>query len=631
MLLGVDVGGTFTDAVLVDGGRLITAKAPTTPDDQSRGVLDAVHAALATAGREASAVEVFAHGMTVATNALLEGVGARTVLCATEGFTDVVELGRQARPELYRLCAARPAPLVPPSRRVGVPERMAPDGVVRPLTPDAAAAVADAVAAHEPEAVAVVLLHAYRHPEHERLLGEALRTRLGDDVHVSLSHEVTATFREFERAATTEVDAALSPLLRRYLRRLVAGAADAGLPEPSIMQSSGGLADVEQAAGHAALTVLSGPAGGAAAAALLSARLKEPDLLCFDMGGTSCDVCVVEGGRVRASAGREIGGRPLALPMVDIHTVGAGGGSIAWRDAGGALRVGPRSAGADPGPACYGRGGSEPTVTDANVVLGHLDPRWPLAGGVALDAEAAHAAVGRLAEALGLEDARACADGIVRVANTEMVRALRVVTVERGIDPRRFALLAFGGAGPLHAAAIAEELGITRIVVPRAAGVLSALGLAAADRRRDVAHSVLLRGDGLNDDALADLAAGADEVTWDARYAGQSHELALRDVAPEAAALRDAFGAAHEERYGYRDDGAEVELVTVRTAWIEPGPAVRWEREGDAAADVDGDGAIAGPTVLALPEATLVVAAGWRGRTDATGTVVLERDGQDPV
>jgi N-methylhydantoinase A/oxoprolinase/acetone carboxylase beta subunit len=625
MLLGVDVGGTFTDAVIVDGGRLITAKAPTTPADQSRGVLDAVRAALAAAGgRDPGDVDGFAHGMTVATNALLEGVGARTVLCATEGFTDVVQLGRQARPELYRLCADRPAPLVPPDRRVAVPERMGPDGVLRELTAAAARAVADRVAELEPEAVAVVLLHAYRHPEHERRLGAALRERLGDDVHVSLSHEVTATFREFERAATTEVDAALSPLLRRYLRGLVARARGEGLVEPAIMQSSGGLTDAATAAGHAALTVLSGPAGGAAAAALLAARLDEPDLLCFDMGGTSCDVCVVEGGRVRAKGTHppsEIGGRPLALPMVDIHTVGAGGGSIAWRDAGGALRVGPRSAGADPGPACYGRGGTEPTVTDANLVLGHLDVDRPLAGGVRLDAAAAERAVGALAEALGLSDARACAEGIVKVANTEMVRALRVVTVERGIDPRRFALLAFGGAGPLHAAAIAEELGITRIVVPRAAGVLSALGLAAAERRRDSAQSVLLRGAELTDAALAELAGPADEVTWDARYAGQSHELALRDVPPRAEALRDAFAAAHEERYGYRDDASEVELVTVRTARVETGPEVRWEVE-----DTPGPAAeVRGPDLVFLPEATLVVPDGWRGATDATGTLILEK------
>ncbi|MEY2534236.1 MAG: N-methylhydantoinase, partial [bacterium] len=354
MLLGVDVGGTFTDAVLVAGERLHTAKAPSTPRDQSEGVMHAVAGVLEAAGAQPGDVEVFAHGMTVATNALLEGRGARTALVTTEGFTDIVELGRQARRELYRLCAAHPAPLVPPERRFGAPERMGPGGVLTALEPDAAGRLADDLAACEPEAVAVCLLHAYRHPEHERLVGEALRERLGAGVHVSLSHETVGTFREYERAATTEVDAALSPLLAAYLGRLVERARDGGIPTPAIMQSSGGLADVQHAAAHAALTVLSGPAGGAAAAALLAARCDEPDLLCFDMGGTSCDVCVVEGGAVRESAGREVGGRPLALPMVDIHTVGAGGGSIAWRDAGGALRVGPRSAGAEPGPACYG-------------------------------------------------------------------------------------------------------------------------------------------------------------------------------------------------------------------------------------------------------------------------------------
>src|SRR4051812_22583715 len=327
MLLGVDVGGTFTDAVLaLEDGRLVTAKAPSTPDDQSRGVMDAVRAALERAQREPQDVEAFAHGMTVATNALLEGEGARTALLATDGFTDVVALGRQARADLYRLCAAHPAPLVPPERRVGVRERCTPSGVLHALDDDEVARVVEAV--DGAEAVAVCLLHAYAHPEHERALGAALAER-APDVHVSLSHEVVGTFREYERAATTEVDAALSPLLRRYLRALAAAASEAGLPEPSIMQSSGGLASLDLAARHAALTVLSGPAGGAAAAALLAAQAGEPDLLCFDMGGTSCDVCVVDDGRVRETAGREVGGRPLALPMVDIHTVGAGGGSIA--------------------------------------------------------------------------------------------------------------------------------------------------------------------------------------------------------------------------------------------------------------------------------------------------------------
>jgi N-methylhydantoinase A/oxoprolinase/acetone carboxylase beta subunit len=614
MLLGVDVGGTFTDAVLVVGDQLHTAKAPSTPKDQSEGVMEAVRAALEAAGAEAGDIEVFAHGMTVATNALLEGNGARTALVATEGFTDVVELGRQARRELYRLCAAHPAPLVPPDRRFAAPERMGPDGVLRELDDDAATALADEVAGCEPEAVAVCLLHAYRHPEHEQRVRDALAERLGDDVHVSLSHETVGTFREYERAATTEVDAALSPLLAAYLRRLVDRTEDEGLPTPAIMQSSGGLADIGVAADHAAFTVLSGPAGGAAAAALLAARCDEPDLLCFDMGGTSCDVCVVEGGAVRESAGREVGGRPLALPMVDIHTVGAGGGSIGWRDAGGALRVGPRSAGAEPGPACYGRGGEEPTVTDANLVLGHLDPDTPLAGGVELDADAAHAAVKTLADDLGLsvED---CAAGIVRVANAEMVRAMRVMTIERGVDPRDFALLAFGGAGPLHAAAIAEELGMTKILVPRASGVLSALGLAAADRRRDHARTVFLHGDGLTADALA---VEDGDAAYDVRYRGQSFELTVRDVDADPQAVRDAFEAIHEERYGYKDPEGEIEVVTIRERHSEPGPEV--EFAGDEAEDV------AGPTVVALPEATLVVPEGWRGSTDETGTIVLTRE-----
>src|SRR4051812_5812150 len=444
MLLGVDVGGTFTDAVLaLEDGRLITAKAPSMPEDQSRGVMEAVRAALERAGRGPGDVEAFAHGMTVATNALLEGKGARTALVATDGFADLVALGRQDRADLYRLCAAHPAPLVPPERRVGVRERCTPDGVLTALDDDEVARVVEAIG--DAESVAVCLLHSYAHADHERALGDALAEH-SPDAHVSLSHEVVGTFREYERAATTEVDAALSPLLRRYLRALAGAAGDAGLPEPSIMQSSGGLASLDLAARHAALTVLSGPAGGAAAAARLAAQSDERDLLCFDMGGTSCDVCVVDDGRVRETAGREVGGRPLALPMVDIHTVGAGGGSIGWRDAGGALRVGPQSAGADPGPACYGRGGTEPTVTDANLVLGLLDPDAPLAGGVELDPDAAHEAVARLAGTLGL-DTEDCARGIVRVANTEMVRALRVMTVERGVDPRGYALLAFGGAG----------------------------------------------------------------------------------------------------------------------------------------------------------------------------------------
>jgi N-methylhydantoinase A/oxoprolinase/acetone carboxylase beta subunit len=615
MLLGVDVGGTFTDAVLVAGGTLHTAKAPTTPGDQSQAVMTAVERVLASADAGPGDVEAFAHGMTVATNALLEGKVARTAFVATDGFADLVALGRQARRELYRLCAAHPAPLSPPERRFGARERTTPDGVLEPLT--GVDELVGEIARAAPEAVAVCLLHSYRHPDHERAIGAAVRERLG--VHVSLSHEVVGTFREFERAATTEVDAALSPLLAVYLRRLRDAAADGGLPAPAIMQSSGGLAGIDVAAEHAALTVLSGPAGGAAAAALLAERCNEPDLLCFDMGGTSCDVCVVERGRVRETAAREVGGRPLALPMVDIHTVGAGGGSIAWRDAGGALRVGPHSAGAEPGPACYARGGTEPTVTDANLVLGNLSTDEPLAGDVALDAQAAHAAVERLASSLGL-GVRECAEGIVRVANAEMVRALRVMTVERGVDPRRFALLAFGGAGPLHAAAIAEELGMTKILVPRASGVLSALGLAAADRRADAQRTVL--GDGAADigtlrDEVAHTLGGEPEIelAWDLRYHGQSHELTVRGG--DERDLRERFEALHEERYGHRDPEGEVELVTVRVTGRLPAQPLEF---GAAAGE-----RVVGPAVVRLPEATLVVPEGWRGATDDTGTLILDR------
>src|SRR4051794_13416497 len=659
MLLGVDVGGTFTDAVVAAGGRLLAAEGPTTPEDQSEGVLAAVTAALERAGASAEDVREFAHGTTTATNALLEGQGARTALVATEGFEDLVELGRQARADLYRLCKAHPAPLVPAERRVGAQERMGPDGPLIELTDEALRAAVDAVADAEPEAVAVCLLHAYRHPEHERALGEALAERL-PDVHVSLSHEAVGTFREFERAATTEVDAALSPLLRSYLRRLVDRAGEAGLPEPTVMQSSGGLASAAHAGAHAALTVLSGPAGGAAGAAWAAAAAGEPDALCFDMGGTSCDVCVILGGSVREAAGREVGGRPVALPMLDIHTVGAGGGSIGWRDPGGALRAGPRSAGARPGPASYGHGGTEPTVTDANLVLGLLAPGASLGGEIELDVEAAEVAVGELASSLGL-GTRECAGGIRRVANAEMVRALRVMTVERGVDPRELALLCFGGAGGLHAADIADELGMTRILCPRASGVLAALGLVVSDRRRDVQRSVLLAGDDLTDDALAretaDLARRARQqlggedaevrLTAELRYRGQAFELGV-EAHGDAEVLREAFHAAHEEAYGFRDPEGEVELVTLRATATEPGPDVDAAAAGAAAegarrstrtaifggsecdasiltGEPEPGTEIEGPALVELPESTLAVPPGWAGEVLASGTIRLER------
>jgi N-methylhydantoinase A len=676
MLLGVDVGGTFTDAVLVgDDGALHTAKVPTTPDGQAEGVLEAVGTVLARAGRPASDVRRFAHGMTVATNALLEGRTARTALLATSGFTDVLELGRQARPHLYRLCERAPAPLAPAELRFAVPERMGPEGPLRELDADAARAVVARVASERPHAVAVSLLHSYADPSHERLLGAQLAELL-PETHVSLSSELVGTFREYERTATTVLDAAVSPLLDAYLRELCARSRAIGLREPQVMQSSGGLTDAARAGAHAALTVLSGPAGGAGGALLLAALAGEGQVLCFDMGGTSCDVCLIDGGRVAETAERTIAGRPLSLPALDIHTVGAGGGSIAWHDAGGALRVGPRSAGAVPGPACYGLGGTAPTVTDANLLLGRLPADAGLAGGVSLDSGAAERAVGALADELELE-LLACAEGIVRVAEAEMLGALRLMTVERGIDPRGFALMPFGGAGPLHAAALAEELGIERILCPRASGVLSALGLAAAAPRRDVSRTLMLGGESLAaerlqrerralvEEACAALAMPAERVRMrhELRYRGQSFELAVDEelgagrggpaqedgLGPEE--LRSAFDAAHEQRYGYRDAQADVELVNMRaSAWggtptLTPvaGAATGDGRPVRGELTLDGRTVTAelrrgeptpgsrllGPALWELPEATLLVRPGWSGRVDEHGTIDLRRGGED--
>jgi len=615
-ILGVDVGGTFTDAVLVTADGVFAGKSPSTPSDQSEGVMAAAREVLEKAGLYPSAVEVFAHGMTVATNALLEGRIARTALVATGGFADLVEIGRQNRPELYRLQDASPPPLVPPGMRFELDERMGPDGVIR--EPEAAAldSLASEVERSGAEAVAVCLLHADRHPAHEKLVGEALASRLGDRVHVSLSHETVGTFREYERAATTEVDAALSPLLAGYLESLAGRSHGAGLPEPLIMQSSGGLSDLKTVSGHAALAVLSGPAGGAAAAALVAGLAGEPDLLCFDMGGTSCDVCVVEGGAVRESAGRSVGGRPLALPMVDIDTVGAGGGSIGWRDPGGALRVGPQSAGAEPGPACYDKGGTLPTVTDANLVLGRLGENPRLASGIELDRDAAVAALARLASELELT-VEATAAGIIEVANTEMVRALRVMSVARGLDPREFALLAFGGAGPLHATELADELGMDRIFVPVNGGVFSALGLAAADRRRDEVRTVMLAGESLTGELLAELIGDADEVSWDLRYAGQSFELNVADRSGDPAALRRLFETEHETRYGYNEPEGAIELVTVRRRYVQPGPAI--DLPGSELPETGG------PAVIDLGQSTLFIGQGWSAAGADAGLIRLER------
>jgi N-methylhydantoinase A len=657
--LGVDVGGTFTDLVALVDGRLVTAKVPSTPADQSAGVLAAVDAS----GVDAAAVGVFAHGMTVATNALLERRGGRTALVTTEGFRDVLEIGRQNRPSLYDLAADRPATLVPRELRFTVAERMGPAGVVVPLNESEVDNVVTALRGARVEAVAVCLIFGFLHPEHERALGAAVRAAL-PGVAVSLSSELLPEFREYERTATVAADAYLAPRVQAYLRRLAGRATERGLPDPLVMQSTGGVAGIEVAARQPARVVLSGPAGGVVGASYLAGRSGYRDLLTFDMGGTSTDVAAVVDGAVQTTTESVLAGVPVKLPAVDVHTVSAGGGSVAWADSGGSLRVGPRSAGADPGPAAYGLGGSEPTVTDADLLLGLLPADARLGGAVALSTERAREALTRLGDRLGLT-AEQAAVGVVRVADTEMVQALRVISVERGLDPREFALVAFGGAGGLHACALAEELGIGTVLVPRAGGVLSALGLAISDIRRDYAGPLLGAVDTLGADRLAaawadladraraDLAdTGAEphlDRLADLRYRGQSYELTVAADSPTA--LAAAFHAAHERRYGHRADDEPVEIVAVRLVATVPGeqpeivepaapepapPAGRRSVLLDGTwTDVDvldranlGRGStVAGPAILEFPEATCLVHRSWHGSIDGIGTLVLTRAG----
>ena len=573
-ILGVDVGGTFTDAVLVDDGLVRTAKVVTSPRQE-----ESVVAAARAVG--ADRVDRFAHGTTVATNALLERKGARTAFVTTMGFEHLLHLRRQTRADLYRLCAPQPEPLVALDRCFGVRERMGPDGVLQELD-------LDSLSGFDAEAVAVCLLHAYRHPQHERTVAEELRRRL-PTAHVVASHEVAPEFREYERASTTVADAFLGPVAGRYLRAVSAACASAGLPEPLVMRSSGGVTTPEEAAEHPATILVSGPAAGAVGAARLAAAAGFENAIGLDMGGTSTDVCLIAGGRAERSSERHVGGLPIHLPSVDIHTVGAGGGSIVWRDPGGALRVGPQSAGANPGPACYGRGGVEATVTDASLLLGRLPDE--LAAGVALDRAAAEQALD------GVDPA-----AVVDVVNAEMLRALRVVSVERGHDPSEFALVAFGGAGPLHACELADELGIRNVVVPEVAGVLSALGLVASDERRDRVRSYLVplhEAGELPRDGEADL-----------RYRGQSFELTL----PLQDGLEDAFHRAHEEHYGFADRGREVELVAVRTAQVTPGPDFDLPRSARRVSK--------GPGRIELAGATLYIPPGWVGVRDGPAWTV---------
>jgi len=638
--VGVDVGGTFTDlAAVAEDGSVIAYKVSSTPGDQSEGV----ESALRRLPADAPPVSSIVHGTTVVTNMLLERTGARVVLCATGGATDLLELRRQERAALYDLSAHHPPPLVPAERIVGVPERIAPEGVVRPLTQAAATDVAERVAALTPDVIAVSLLHAYGDPTHERGLAAALRERLpGCDVVCST--DVLPEIREYERTATTACEAYVRPGVGRYVAHLALRLHAAGLPEPSVMSSSGGTTPAQVAAVNGASLALSGPAGGVAGAAYIARTLGIDKALTIDIGGTSADVGLVLGGEPLLEAGGTVAGVPIALARVLVETVSAGGGSIAWVDDGGALRVGPRSAGARPGPVAFHRGGTQPTVTDAHIALGNI-ASTTMSDGVELDVGGAIGAVDALAQRIGASR-QATAEAIVAIVDASMARALRRVSVERGIDPRHCALIAFGGGGPLHACGLAERIGVRTVIVPPYAGVLSALGLAIAPQRYMATASVM-KGLGQLDGAALPLSsletmlrAGSSRNGDDgdvkhfvrARYVGQGHELDV-EILPGLGvdAIRERFLTRHDERFGFTLD-RDVEIVSVRCSLSVGGHTIQLARRGRSGwrdeTRVDDGGemtaVVAGRATIGLPDATLLVADGWSARSLGMGGWLLE-------
>ena len=662
-MIGVDTGGTFTDLIRYgEDGVMRMIKIPSTPTDPAQSFLEGIREI-----SEELANEDIVHGCTVGVNAILERRGARTALVTTAGFADVIEIGRQTRPTLYDLHVRRPTPLVPRDLRFQVDERVSSEGVVLRAPSDAdLEAIADEIARSGAESVAVVLLFSFLRPEQEGRVLETLRQRLPEETQISVSSEILPEFREYERTSTTVMNAYIAPVMQTYL-----GAIDESIPNPvRIMSSSGGSMTISQARRLPVHTLLSGPAGGVVGAFEVARAAGIDRIMTLDMGGTSTDVSLCEGEIQRTSEGA-IGGLPVRVPMVDIHTVGAGGGSLASFDAGGALAVGPQSAGSVPGPAAYGRGGGA-TVTDANITLGRLPADRPLAGRLQLDGNAARDAFQSIGEthAMGAED---LAGGVVRVANANMKRALRVVSLERGHDPRDFTLVAFGGAGPLHACELADGLGMTRVLVPRYPGVLSALGMLMADVTRDYARTVLLSTGDSSPDSLSQLLADMETAArldlqaadlsdssavftaWaDMRYVGQGYELSIPFDAADGLSLPDRFHAMHQRRFDHSHAGWPTEIVTLRLrATISvPKPETRVESDdgpdsshallgmtrimldtGEAMAPVINREAlrpgneISGPAVLTQTDATTWLPPEWGARVDGRLNLIVERIG----
>ncbi len=673
-IVGIDVGGTFTDIAILEDGRLRVHKLPSTPSDPSVGIVKGVIEAcpqFVDGGSEFAAD--FVHGSTVATNALLEGKGGRTALITTLGFEDVLEIGRQSRSELYNLNVDRPAPLAPWELRFGLPERVDHHGaIVEDLLPEAIQTCVHLIEEAEVDSIAVSFLFSFLNPAHEEAVLAALE-KLPNNPFISISSKVLPEFREYERTSTVVINSYVGQVVSRYLTNLE-NSLGKGL---RIMQSSGGSITARLAADQPVRTILSGPAGGVVGAFYTGVQAGYPDIITLDMGGTSTDVSLCPS-RIKETTGSQVGGYPISVPMIDIHTVGAGGGSIARVDAGGALVVGPQSAGADPGPACYGKG-DQITVTDANLVLGRMLPDNFLGGRMTLDRQRAEGLIAELASQISLS-VQETALGVIRVVNANMARAIRATSQERGYDPRQFTMVPFGGAGPMHCCELAHEMGIPRVLVPARPGILSALGVAIADIVKDYSRTVMMRGDDINRVQLDEEFHGMEGLAreelekeglpmdrmvpqrfLDVRYVGQSFELTIDypsptrriDTARMRRSIADSFYRAHLQRFGYADRGEAVEIVNLRLKLglemdkpqivavqaagsgstpaligevqvvFSGGPVTTrlYDRENLRTGDQ-----ISGPAIVLQMDTTVVITPGWSGTTDDYGNLVLETE-----
>lgn len=672
MRIGFDVGGTFTDFTLhdTDTGALHHFKLSTTPADPSEAIAAGVTAMLRRHGFGADALRFIGHGTTIATNMVIERRGVPTGLITTQGFRDVLEIGRQVRPHLYDYTVRTPEPLIPRERRLEVPERIDAAGtILRPLDEEAVAEAAETLAAQNVQAVAICFLHAYLNDAHERRAAEIVRARL-PDAFVCTSSEVLPEFREYERFSTAAINATIGPRMERYLDRLLGRLAGLGARvAPYTIHSNGGLMSVETVRRYPVRTCLSGPAAGVVGAAEVARQAGIPDVVTFDAGGTSTDVSLIQDGMPAFATARLVADYPVRTPMVDVHVIGAGGGSIAWLDDAGALKVGPHSAGADPGPVAYGRGGTAPTLTDANIVLHRLDPVALLGGRMAVDEAAARRAIEtEIARPLGLS-VEAAALGMIHIAVANMSRAIRSVSTEKGHDVGAFALFPYGGAGPLHAVPVAMECGITRVLVPVEPGTLCARGILLSDVSLDLVRSEIMPATEAGwPRAAAHLAAMEDAGrTWldaehiapdrrrfdrviEARYKGQNHEVQVRlsDGPPARTDFLDGFAAAHRREYGYAIEGHPVEIVNCRLKSVglvdrpsprftggtgTPQPKSRrrvhfddgWHETPIYDRTTLAVGAtLAGPAVIDEMSATTVLPAGWTLRVDPAGNLILE-------